>query len=180
MDIGGKIRELREKNGLSVKEFASLVPCTPSFISQIERGKSSPSVSTLKNIANALKVNMVDFFSAPVDDGEVVLPVNQRVHLKLPHWDAHMESLTHVAVGKKMQVFYTTIRPGGGSKGLFTHKGDEFGLVLKGRLELVLKDKVYMVEENETVYFSSEIPHGWTNRGNEDAVVIWVITPPTF
>jgi quercetin dioxygenase-like cupin family protein len=79
-----------------------------------------------------------------------------------------------------MQVFYTTIRPWGGSKGLFSHKGEEFGLVLKGRLELVLKDKVYMVEENETVYFSSEILHGWTNRGDADAVVIWVITPPSF
>ena len=79
-----------------------------------------------------------------------------------------------------MQVFYTTIKPGGGSKGLFTHKGEEFGLVLKGRLELMLKGKPYIVEENETVYFSSEIPHGWTNKGQEDAVVIWVITPPSF
>ena len=57
-----------------------------------------------------------------------------------------------------MQVFYTTIKPGGGSKGLFTHKGEEFGLVVKGRLELMLKGKPYIVEENETVYFSSEIP----------------------
>ena len=123
---------------------------------------------------------MVDFFSLPIDDDQVVLPVSQRVHLKLPQWDAHMQSLIHSTRDKKMQVFYTTIKPGGGSKGLFTHKGEEFGLVLKGRLELMLKGKPYIVEENETVYFSSEIPHGWTNKGQEDAVVIWVITPPSF
>src|SRR5271157_2960966 len=107
MDVGSKIRELREKKSLSAKELAALVPCTPSFISQIERGKSSPSVSTLKNIANALNINMVDFFSSPVDDNQVVLPVNQRVHLKLPRWDAHLQSLTHGTGNKKMQVFYT-------------------------------------------------------------------------
>jgi quercetin dioxygenase-like cupin family protein len=79
-----------------------------------------------------------------------------------------------------MQPFYTVIRPGGGSHGVYTHEGEEFGIVLQGEMELLLDDKVYIVGENESFYFSSQIPHNWNNKSDRDAVLIWVITPPTF
>ena len=61
-----------------------------------------------------------------------------------------------------------------------THEGEEFGIVLKGELELTINDKVHVVRENESFYFTSQTPHNWNNKSKEDAIVVWVITPPTF
>jgi transcriptional regulator with XRE-family HTH domain len=180
MDIGSKIRELREKKSLTAKRLSEMVGCTASLISQVERGKADPSISTLKRIAHALGVNIVDFFSFRSKVDDVITRPHQRVKMQLPRWDARIQSLVRAIGQKKMQAFYTVIKPGGGSHGHYSHDGEEFGIVLKGEMELVLGDKVYVVGENDSFYFSSKIPHDWNNRKDTDVVIVWVITPPTF
>ena len=180
MEIGEKVKELRVGKGLNIKQLSELVECTPSLISQLERGKTDPSISMLKRIARALDANIVDFFMENIALNDVVTGVRDRVDIQLRRWDAHIQSLVRNTTNKKMQPFYTVIRPGGGSHGLYSHDGEEFGFILSGELELVLDDKTHTVRKNESFYFSSQIPHNWGNPGKEDAVVIWVITPPTF
>ncbi len=180
MDIGGKMRELREKRGFTIKRLAEIVECTPSLISQLERGKADPSISMLKRIAKGLNVNIIDFFMTCSDDDDVVTRLDERIDIQLKKWDARIQSLVKTVTNKKMQPFFTVIGPGGGSHGIYSHEGEEFGYLLKGELELVLNDTVHIVKANESFYFSSQTPHDWNNKGTEDAVVIWVITPPTF
>jgi transcriptional regulator with XRE-family HTH domain len=180
MDIGKKIKELREKRGLTMKRLSELVSCTPSLISQLEKGKTDPSISTLKKIADALNVNIVDFFSFESSENDVITRSDKRVVMQLPRWDARIQSLIRAIGKKRMQAFYTVIKPGGGSHGLYSHDGEEFGIVLKGEMELMLENKIYKVGENDSFYFSSQIPHDWNNNGNQDVEVVWVITPPTF
>lgn len=180
MNIGGKIRQLREAKKFNIKQLACLVECTPSLISQLERGKTDPSISMLKKIAKALDVNIVDFFMTRENDEDVVTREEDRVNIQLKRWEARIQSLVKNVTNKKMQPFFTVIGPGGGSHGMYSHDGEEFGFVMKGEVELVLNDKVHTVKENQSFYFSSQIPHNWNNRGNKEAVVIWVITPPTF
>ena len=180
MDIGLKMKELRELRKLNLKQLAELVECTPSLLSQIERGKADPSISMLKKIARALNVNIVDFFMTDFTHGDIVTRSQDRVVMQLKRWDAKIHSLVKSVVNKKMQPFYTVIKPGGGSHGMYSHDGEEFGFVVKGELELMLDDKIYKVHTNESFYFSSQIPHDWGNKGKEDVIVIWVITPPTF
>jgi transcriptional regulator with XRE-family HTH domain len=180
MEIGQKMKELREARRLNLKQLAELVECTPSLISQLERGKADPSISMLKKIAKALNVNIVDFFMTEVNHGDVVTKPRDRVDIQLKRWDAKIQSLVKSVVNKKMQPFYTVIKPGGGSHGMYSHEGEEFGFIIQGELELMLNDKIHKVHENESFYFSSQIPHNWGNKGKEDVIVIWVITPPTF
>jgi transcriptional regulator with XRE-family HTH domain len=180
MDIGFKIKELRGSKKLNIKQLAEVVECTPSLISQLERGKADPSISMLKKIAKALNVNIVDFFMTDIDHGDIVTKAKDRVDIQLKRWDAKIQSLVKNIVNKKMQPFYTVIKPGGGSHGMYSHEGEEFGFVVKGVLELMLNDKIHRVQENESFYFSSQIPHNWGNSGQGDVIVIWVITPPTF
>jgi transcriptional regulator with XRE-family HTH domain len=180
MDIGGKIKELREKRELTMKRLAELVQCTPSLISQLEKGKADPSISTLKKIAEALNANIVDFFSFETAEDDVVTRADKRVVMQMPRWDARIQSLIRAIGKKKMQPFYTVIKPGGGSHGLYSHIGEEFGIVLQGEMELTLEGKTYKVGKNDSFYFSSQTPHDWNNYGKEDVVVVWVITPPTF
>jgi transcriptional regulator with XRE-family HTH domain len=180
MEIGKKMKELRESRNLNIKQLSELVECTSSLISQLERGKADPSISMLKRIAKALDVNIVDFFMKSANDVDVVTTVDDRVDIQLKRWEAKIQSLVKNVTNKRMQPFYTVVKPGGGSHGMYSHDGEEFGFVLKGELELMLNDKIHLVHENESFYFSSHIPHNWGNRGKNNAVVIWVITPPTF
>ncbi len=180
MNLGKKIKELREKKSLTMKRLSELVQCTPSLISQLEKGKADPSISTLKKIAEALNANIVDFFSFETSEDEVVTRCDKRVVMQMPRWDARIQSLIRAIGKKKMQPFYTVIKPGGGSHGLYSHNGEEFGIVLRGELELTLEGKAYKVGKNDSFYFSSQIPHDWNNNSTEDVEVVWVITPPTF
>ena len=180
MDIVKKIRKLREGRGMTLKQLSDLVECTPSLISQVERNKADPSISMLKKIARSLNVNIVDFFMVNVDQEKVVVKPEDRIEIKLDRWDARIQSMVKNVTNKKMQPFYTVIKPGGGSHGMYSHEGEEFGYVLKGEMEIILDDKVHKVGTNESFYFSSQIPHNWGNSGQEDVVVLWVITPPTF
>jgi transcriptional regulator with XRE-family HTH domain len=180
MEIGKKIKELRENRNLNIKQLSELVECTSSLISQVERGKADPSISMLKRIAKALDVNIVDFFMKSVNDEDVVTGVDDRVDIQLKRWEAKIQSLVKNVTNKKMQPFYTVIKSGGGSHGMYSHEGEEFGFVIKGEMELMLNEKIHKVRKDESFYFSSQIPHNWGNSGKEDVIVIWVITPPTF
>ncbi|MFN3534023.1 MAG: cupin domain-containing protein [Desulfatiglandales bacterium] len=179
--IGEKIKGFRERKGLSIRQLAEEAGCSPSLVSQLENNKVDPSISTLKKIARALGVNIVDFFMDEyLNHEEVVTSVKDRVDIHLVRWDARIQSLVRNTRNKKMQPFFTRIRPGGGSHGMYHHEGEEFGYVLKGQLSLILEDREYLICPQESFYFPSHIPHDWVNKGKEDVEVIWVITPPTF
>jgi len=179
-EIGQNIRALRKERGLTVKDLAQAVRCSPSFISQVERGKASPSIATVKQIASALKVNIVDFFMSSNGFEQVVTREDERVEISMRRWRARIYMLVKSTRGKRMQPFYTVIQPGGGSTGLYNHEGEEFGIVLKGELEINLNGVKYRVKENESFYYSSQIPHSWTNPTDCETVVVWVVSPPTW
>jgi len=180
MNIGNKIKELRTLRNLNVKQLAELVECSPSLISQLERGKTDPSISMLKKIADALNVNIVDFFMTELEDSDIVTRVHERVDIQLNRWDARIQSLVKTVRNKKMQPFYTVIKKGGGSHGMYSHDGEEFGYIIQGQMDLILNDKIFTIKEGESFYFSSKIPHNWGNSSDKDVIVLWVITPPTF
>lgn len=179
-DIGSRIKSLRQSNHLTLKQLAEKVGCSDAYLSQIENGRVSPSIASLKRIAEGLKSKITDFFVESQDDDPVVLRPDQRVTLSLERWNARIQSLVINPKNKRMHPFFTTIEPGGGSHGLYSHVGEEFGIVLKGELEIDLDGAIHLVKQNESFYYNSSQPHSWTNPGNEETVVVWVISPPTF
>jgi transcriptional regulator with XRE-family HTH domain len=179
-DIGKRIKAQRLAANLTLKQLAEKVGCTDSYLSQIENGKVSPSIASLKKIADGLQTKITDFFVESQDDDPVVLPPERRITLSLERWNAKIESLVVNPKNKRMHPFHTTIQPGGGSHGYYSHVGEEFGIVLKGQLEIDLDGVVHRVNENETFYYNSSQPHNWTNPGKGETIVVWVISPPTF
>jgi len=178
--LGQKIRETRTERGLTLEKVARDVGCSPSFVSQVERGKVSPSITTLKHIANALGVNIVDFFLPSGEEDSVVTQEGDRVEISMKRWKAKINLLVRSTQGKRMQPFYTVIQPGGGAMGFYRHEGEEFGIVLKGELEINLNNTIYRVKEKESFYYSSQIPHAWVNPTNKETIVIWVVSPPSW
>ncbi len=179
-EIGKRIKAQRLAAKLTLKQLAEKVGCTDSYLSQIENGKVSPSIASLKKIADGLQTKITDFFVESQDDDPVVLPPERRIVLSLERWNARIESLVVNPKNKRMHPFYTTIEPGGGSHGSYSHVGEEFGIVLKGVLEIELDGVVHRVSENETFYYNSSQPHNWTNPEESETIVVWVISPPTF
>ena len=79
-----------------------------------------------------------------------------------------------------LQANVHVVAPGGGSEELISLRGQEFGFVLEGQLELLVGDEVYWVSEGDAFCFNSELPHGYRNKGEAPARIIWVNTLPTF
>ncbi len=179
-EFGEKLKALRIANRMTLKDLARKAGCTDAYLSQLERGLGNPSVMILKNVASALGINVVDFFLEPQVENDVVLKEEDRVNLEVKREDAKIQLLVSNVQNKRMQPFYNLIQPGGGSKGSYSHIGEEFGIVLQGKLEINLNGKVYQVKKGETFYFSSQIPHSWLNPGKRKTIVIWVTSPPTF
>jgi transcriptional regulator with XRE-family HTH domain len=178
--IGGRVKMHRLSNRLTLKQLAEKVGCTDAYLSQIENGRVSPSIANLKKIADALQTKIADFFVESESDEPVVLRSDQRTLITLDRWNARIQSLVVNHKNKRMHPFFTTVQPGGGSHGLYSHVGEEFGIVLKGELEIDLDGTIHSVKENESFYYNSSQPHSWRNPGSEVTEVVWVISPPTF
>jgi transcriptional regulator with XRE-family HTH domain len=180
-EIAEKLRAYRLANRMTLKQLASKAGCTDAYLSQLERGRANPSIMILKKIASALQVKVVDFFLEPeTEENDVVCKEGERVNIRFKRGEAKIQMLVRDIRNKRMQPFYTTIEAGGGSKGPYSHIGEEFGIVLQGELEVNLNGKPYRVKKNESSYFLSQEPHSWSNPGKRKAVVIWVVSPPTF
>lgn len=179
-EIGPKLRVMREARRLTLKQLADQVGCTGALLSQIENGVTSPSIATLKKLADTLGVNIVDFFNGEDETEAVVTPVDQRRDVFLKNWNAKVQQLVRSTKNKIMQPFYTVVAPGGGSSDPYNHVGEEFGIVLRGTLTVTVGDKVYPVGPGESFYYSSRLPHRWVNEGKEEVEVVWVVSPPTW
>lgn len=180
-EIGEKLKALRLKNHMTLKELAKIAGCTGAYLSQLERGRANPSIMILKKVATALQIKVVDFFLEDENKAhDMVLREKERVNIDFREGDAKIQMLVRDVQNKRMQPFFTTIEPGGGSGGSYSHVGEEFGIVLQGALEIQIQGRNHRVKKNESFYFSSIEPHSWSNPGKRKTVVIWVVSPPTF
>jgi transcriptional regulator with XRE-family HTH domain len=197
-DVGIRIREERHKRGLSLRALARTVGVSASLISQIETGKSQPSVSTLYAITQALEISVEDVFDAPVVtappvagplEGSVAVALAQAVQRVGPlvrpadREVLELESgvtwarLGHVP-GTPVDFLLVTYAPGGSSSGsgrLMRHGGVEHGYLLKGELCLTLGFEEYVLRPGDSVSFPSATPHRYRNEGCEQAVGVWFV-----
>lgn len=177
MKIGAKIKELRTRNGLTLEELASRSELTKGFLSQLERDLTSPSISTLEDILEALGTNLSEFFQSTPEQqitfGKNDFFVDER--------DEHtVEWIVPNAQKNEMEPIRITIHPGCTSFIMKANEGQEFGYVLNGQVELVIGKKVYSMKVKETFYLNGARSHFIRNKGKKDAVLLWIATPPMF
>ena len=181
-ELGHKIRSLRKSRGFTLQDIGDSAGCTKAYISQIEKGVVSPSISVLKRIATALGVKLVDLFLGPgEEDEEVVVKRGEGFKIKYPRGDASLSMLVKNLDGRNMQPLLKRLDPKTGSDGLYAHNGSqEFGYVVSGEFDLMIEDKVYRLREGDSFYFHSSRPHGFINNGEAPTEIVWVISPPTY
>ncbi|BAI80531.1 transcriptional regulator [Deferribacter desulfuricans SSM1] len=181
MTIGKKVQELRQKKQLTLRQLSKLSGCSLGFLSQVERDLVSPTVSSLKKIADALEVNIMHFFDHPSRYQRVVVKKEERNKLVNPKSKVTYELLRPQFSDTELEALYMYLEPGAYSgKELHSHNGEEFVIVLKGELEITVGDEVFHLKEGDSAIYKSNIPHGWKNPGEITTEVIWVNHPPTF
>jgi transcriptional regulator with XRE-family HTH domain len=180
-DLGMTIRRLRESRQLSLKEVAARSGLTQSFLSQVERNLTSPSVASLRKVAQAYGVPLAALFQGESMPESRVVRRNERRQLIHPgrQWRDYL--LTPNLTGK-LQVILSVIEPGGGSgEEPYAHDSDEeCVVVLRGRLEFWVGSDRYTLAEGDSIVFESRIPHRNRNPGPQQAEVLWITTPPSY
>jgi transcriptional regulator with XRE-family HTH domain len=180
-DVGVTMRRLREERGLSLRQVADRAGLTQSFLSQVERGLTSPSVASLRKVAQAYGVPLAAFFQGAAVPSDRVVRRDERRQLVHPRRQWRDYLLTPNLTGK-LQVILSIIEPGGGSgEEAYAHDSDEECVViLRGRLEFWVGEDRYLLEAGDSIVFESRIPHRNVNPGPNQAEVLWITTPPSY
>jgi transcriptional regulator with XRE-family HTH domain len=174
-DVGAQIRVLRAERGLSLRGLAEVSQLSPNTISLIERGITSPSVSTLHRMATAMRVPITAFF----EEGE------ERVDLVLLRSDERarsgsasvlLESLGTGLADQTLAPFLVNMKPGASSgRPVMVHVGHEMVFCLEGRIEYVIDDQPYVLEAGDSLLFEARLPHRWRNPGSEPGIFLLIL-----
>lgn len=176
IDVGGQLRELRQNIGVSMRELARMSGLSANALSMIERGKTSPSVSTLYKLANAMGVPITAFFRSEQTQKEVVFcKADERT--RVPFMRGLWEGLGGESFVGRVEPFMLTLESGT-SSGPFgiEHSGHEFVLCLRGQLEYQVENKVYLLEPGDSLLFAAEIRHRWRNPGKTVTNAVFVLS----
>ena len=179
INIGGKLRSLRQKNNLTQKELADRCELSKGFISQLERDLTSPSIATLMDILQCLGTTVSEFFQEEPED-QIVFQ-NEDYFEKI---DSELGSKTEWIIPNAqknmMEPIRLTLAPGGATYPDLPHEGEEFGYVLQGSVKIHVGNKVYKAKKGESFYFTPHAKHYIEASSSSGARLIWVSTPPSF
>jgi len=171
---------------MSLKEVSQTVGCTESFLSKVENEKANPSLTMLHRIVAVLEINTAALFSRRnVHHGPVtVMRAGERPLIKVDPLrrgrGIQLERLVANPEAALLQANIHRVVPRGSTAGTIQHDGEEIGYVISGELELNVDGVLQRVVAGDSFFFHSNLPHGYRNPGSEEAVVVWVNTPPTF
>jgi transcriptional regulator with XRE-family HTH domain len=180
LQLGPRIRSLRQARRVTLRQLAERAGVTESFLSQVEREVTSPSIASVQRIARALDLGIAELFADDQPRGRVVRAAHRR-RISYPGLSAVDEFLTS-GTGGRLQVILTTLEPGGGTGDEpYTHESDEeVVIVMSGSLELWVADEHHLLDEGDAITYSSRLPHRNRNPGDGPAVILFCCTPPSF
>lgn len=185
MNVGARIFEIRRQKHLTIKDVSAMSGVSTSLISQVENNKANPSLFTLKSLAAALGVDMVEFFTSQADirhsDSVVMRSMEEEIsdpEFTEDYPGIHTFKLANGGYGK----FYfsykiceegfcapTEIEP---NKFL---DGHEFGYIIKGKLMVEFEDQTVVLNAGDSICYESSRPHRLRNFQNGTTEFLWMI-----
>ncbi|HKD34156.1 MAG TPA: XRE family transcriptional regulator [Gaiellaceae bacterium] len=180
VDVGERLRELRRFRRATLRTIADRSGLSESFLSQVERGRSSASIASLRRIADALGVSMADLFEPDGVPGPKVIRRQDR------------PALAFGVLGKKslltpkplhhLEVFVGELEVGGstGEQPYVHGDSEELVVVISGSVQLELGGELFDLESGDSIDYRSSTPHRISNTGQEVAEVMWIISPPSY
>lgn len=177
MDIGGKIKQMRNQKSLTQEELADRCELTKGYISQLENNLNSPSIATLTDILSALGSNLAEFFK---EEHEEKVVFSKEEFIEKNADGVVLNWLIPNAQKNMMEPVLVELEEGVATAGDVPHEGEEFGYVLEGKVAIVLGNKHHLCKKGEAFYYTANKPHYLVNKGKGKTKIIWISTPPTF
>ncbi|GEO26424.1 transcriptional regulator [Alicyclobacillus acidoterrestris] len=175
-----KLRDVRQKKGLTIKDLAEACGVSQSLISQVERGKVTPTLTVFWRICQKLDIPMHYFFENQKDESMVVRK-EQRKIIQISNSNVRYQLLSPNLQGQ-IEFLIVEIEPGTihDPEGMVSHAGEECGLVLEGELDIRLGNQEIHLSEGDSICFPSSTPHRFRNPGQKTCRSVWAMTPPSF
>jgi transcriptional regulator with XRE-family HTH domain len=177
VDVGRRLRELRSERGLSIRALAEKSGLNVNTLSLIENSKTSPSVSTLQQIASALKYPIAAFF-------ETDAPLQRIVYQKAD--DRQVAAFAHGTLAdlganftrSGMEPFVVTLEPQADSGDTpIVHTGLEFVFCLEGRIGYEVEGQNFTLDPGDSLLFEAYLPHRWRNAGETPSRSLLLLCP---
>lgn len=178
-EIGRRIREFRQRKGWTLEELSSRSGLSVSFLSQVERGLSSLSISSLQAICDALGIPITHFFAPPTENSLVLKAGKPRSRIKIEDSRVVYNLLSGPMADRLLEAFIAEF-PVGYQHPLVMHPGEEFGYVLEGRVMLRVEDEEFELAPGDSFHIFSTQPHTIYNIGKRTAKLLWIMTHKFF
>lgn len=179
IEIGNKIKELRNRKGLTQEELADRCELSKGFISQLENDLTSPSIATLVDILQCLGTSLKDFFNDEAD--EQIVFGNEDFFEKIDtELNNKIEWIIPNAQKNMMEPIRVTLEPNGSTYPDQPHEGEEFGYVLSGSITIIIGNHRIKAKKGDAFYYTPNSEHYIKSCGKTGAVFLWISTPPNF
>jgi transcriptional regulator with XRE-family HTH domain len=180
IDLGNRLRYVRTQHGLSQRQLAKRSGVTNSTISLIESNQANPSVGALKRILDGIPIGLAEFFALqPLISRQAFYQSEELV--EIGRGTVSYRQVGDNLLGRALQILKERYQPGADT-GLIplSHKGEEGGIVLSGRLEVTVGEERRILGAGDAYYFESHRPHRFRCVGHVPCEVVSACTPPTF
>ncbi len=179
-NLGARLRARRKSIGKTMQQVAAEASLTVGFISQIERGISTPSLTSLYNVAKALDASVDMFVSrVPQRQPAVVTHAGERQTYKIDGTSRFYEFLERGFPEARLNACLSHVPPGHASE-MMSHEGEDFVYLVSGEMLYEVDGVQYSLAGGDTLHFDSRKPHRGTNTGKETAIELWVGTMRLF
>jgi transcriptional regulator with XRE-family HTH domain len=179
-NVGRQLRHLRAELGLSLRQLSDKVAVSPSTLQKIENNQISPTLSTMLKIARGLDKDLQFFLEpAPERTDTIFCPQGQRRRIDPPDVKFSLELLTEGLSDQHLSALLVRVPPRG-RRSHPRHQGEELQHCLRGTVAFTIHGKHYRLSPGDTLHFKSDLPHSWSNVGEDEAELLVICTPPLY
>jgi transcriptional regulator with XRE-family HTH domain len=182
-DVGARLKQVREAQGLSQRQLAQRAGVTNGTISLIEQNRCSPSISSMRKVLQGVPMTLAEFFSTELPPQEqIFFRKDDLVELSgMARGRVGQLSFRQVGDlrGRNLQVLHEHYAPGADTgRTMLQHESEEGGIVVRGKIELTVGERKEILSPGDAYLFDSRIPHRFRNLGDEECEIVSACTPP--
>lgn len=174
-NLGFSIKDLRLNKRMTLSEVSKKSGLSISFLSQVERSKSSVTLTSLKKISEALEVNVSHFFNLQEKNSASIVRKQDREEQPYQEVNFSYSNLSGNIQNPIFEPIIATLLPGENQKKPYSHKGQEFLYVLEGVLKVILDNEEELLYPGDSLHIESAKPHAWFNDSNEPVKLLIVV-----
>lgn len=176
-NVAKRLHELRSERELSIRLLADMSNLSINTLSLIENGKTSPSVGTLQQLADAMRVPITAFFETSIERKRVIFcKADERPKVNIE--ETELEDLSSGITKRGIQPLVVTLNPASNSgDDAIVHTGHEFVYCLEGRVQYTIENESYILEPHDSLLFEANQLHRWENLNATPSKIILILAP---